>query len=59
MLAENSRSNSSNWVLVKAVRILLELLDIEPGDLGGGVGVLFRDSDSFEVDSSAKKIARD
>lgn len=40
MLAENSRSSSSNWVLVNAVLIRFELLLMEFGDFGGGVGEL-------------------
>lgn len=45
MFEANSRSSSSNWVLVNAVRILFELL-MEFGDLGGGVGVLLREGDA-------------
>lgn len=53
MFDENSLSSSSSWVLVKAVRIRLELLRV--GDVGGGgVGVVLRDGDSFVLDPSEK-----
>lgn len=40
-------------MLVKAVRILLELLFSEFGEDGGGVGVLFRDDESYVGGNSA------
>lgn len=52
MFEANSRSSSNNWVLVKAVRILLELLLMEFGDFGGGVGVLLREGDSHGAETS-------
>lgn len=55
MLEANSRSSSNNWVLVNAVRILFELLLMELGDLGGGVGVLLRDGDSPAAETSEQK----
>lgn len=56
MFEANSRSSSNNWVLVNAVRILFELLLMELGDLGGGVGVLLRDGDSPAAETSAQII---
>lgn len=41
-------------MLVNAVRMRLELLLMEVGDFGGGVGVLLRDRDSFGAETSAK-----
>jgi len=55
MFAANSRSNSNNWVLVNAVRMRFELLLMEPGDFGGGVGVLLRDGDSLGAETSDGK----
>jgi len=55
MFAANSRSNSNNWVLVNAVRMRFELLLMEPGDFGGGVGVLLRDGDSLGAETSEGK----
>lgn len=40
-------------MLVNAVRIRFELL--EPGDFGGGVGVLLRDGDSLDAETSKGK----
>jgi len=55
MFEANSRSNSNSWVLVNAVRMRFELLLMELGDFGGGVGVLLRDEDSLGVETSEEK----
>lgn len=55
MFEANSRSNSNSWVLVNAVRMRFELLLMELGDFGGGVGVLLRDGDSLGVETSEEK----
>lgn len=54
MFEANSRSNCNSCVLVNAVRIRFELLLMETGDFGGGVGVLLRDGDSLGAETSAK-----
>lgn len=56
MFELNSRSNSNSCVLVNAVRMRFELLLIEPGDSGGGVGVLLGGGDSLCVGISEEKV---
>lgn len=40
---------------MNAVRMRFELLLMELGDFGGGVGVLLRDEDSLGVETSEEK----
>lgn len=40
---------------MNAVRMRFELLLMELGDFGGGVGVLLRDGDSLGVETSEQK----
>lgn len=40
---------------MNAVRMRFELLLMELGDFGGGVGVLLRDGDSLGVETSEEK----
>lgn len=40
---------------MNAVRMRFELLLMELGDFGGGVGVLLRDGDSLRVETSKEK----